>query len=172
LRNFAPVITALIIIITVLFVVVTSLLLAPFIIEADTRVPYVTIRWMGIGKATITYQEEWKMDLQVFFFSKTIPLPPPEKKKTAVRQKKKKPGKQISFSGAMQKLWRVLKTFRVHRWQLALDTGDYTLNAKLYPVNYLPYCYDHVHVNFNDENYLYFSISNRPWKLLYAFLRR
>ncbi len=66
---------------------------------------------------------------------------------------------------------RVLATFRVEQWQLAIDTGDYVLNAQLYPVNFLPRCYGHLQINFTGENYGYIRIRNRPWQLLYAYLR-
>jgi len=67
---------------------------------------------------------------------------------------------------------RIIRSFRVHYWQWALDTGDNTLNAKLYPVNYLPGCYGHLKVNFIGDNYLGFRISNRPWRVLWALIKR
>ena len=71
----------------------------------------------------------------------------------------------------LKKIAAVLKTIHVTEWQLAIDSGSYILNAKLYPLNYLPHTAQHIHVNFTDENYLMVKIRNRPWKILYAFLR-
>jgi hypothetical protein len=79
--------------------------------------------------------------------------------------------KKIKISQMLKKLTRVIKTFRVTEWQLAIDTGDSTRNAQLYPLNYLPYTFEHLHINFRDENYLLLEIRNSPWKILYAFLR-
>ena len=69
------------------------------------------------------------------------------------------------------KIVRVIKTFRVTKWELAVDSGDYSRNAQLYPLNFLPYTFKHLYVNFRDENYLLLTIRNRPWKILYSFLR-
>ncbi len=66
---------------------------------------------------------------------------------------------------------RVLRTFRVTEWRVAIDTGDYARNAQLYPMNFLPYAFKHLDINFRDENFLVLRIRNRPWKMIYAFLR-
>ena len=71
----------------------------------------------------------------------------------------------------LKKMPRVAKTFRVSEFRLAIDTGDYIRNAQLYPLNFLPHGYQHLFVNFNDENFLVLKIINRPWKILYGFLR-
>ena len=63
------------------------------------------------------------------------------------------------------------KTFRITEWKLALDTGDYSLNAPLYPLNFLPYTINHILVNFQNENYLALKVRNRPWKILIVFLK-
>jgi hypothetical protein len=84
--------------------------------------------------------------------------------------KKKGKGK-MKISRVLKKAIRVIKTFRVTEWHLAIDTGDHTCNAQLYPLNFLPYTFKHLHINFHDQNYLVLKIRNRPWKILYAFLR-
>jgi len=66
---------------------------------------------------------------------------------------------------------RMARTFHILEWKLAIDTGDYTRNAQLYPLNFMPGAFSHLQVNFRDENYLVLKISNRPWKIVYAFLR-
>lgn len=71
----------------------------------------------------------------------------------------------------LKKAVRIIKTFRVTEWRLAVDTGDHTRNAQLYPLNFLPGTFRHLQINFRDENYLVLKIRNRPWKILYAFLR-
>jgi hypothetical protein len=147
------------------------LLLAPFVIEADTRVPYLLFRWRGIGHARLYFEKEWQLDLRVFFFRKNMLLPVAAKATTNKKQRTHKAARKRSFSRMLQKMRRVLATFRVEQWQLAIDTGDHVLNAQLYPVNFLPGCYGHVQVNFTGDNYVYILIRNRPWQLLYAYLR-
>lgn len=152
------------------------LLFAPVVLEADTRVPYVLLRWTGIGQATILYDEEWKLKWRLFFFGKTVDLKDiaRTKKKKAIDKPRKvvKKKKKTAPGKMLMKMIRVIKTFRVHSWQWALDTGDNTLNAQLYPVNFLPGCRGHMLVNFTGENYLQFRISNRPWRVLWAWMKK
>lgn len=172
------VITFLIITGIVLGFILLWLLFAPVVLEADTRVPYMLLRWRGIGHAAITYDEEWRLKWKVFFFGKTITLGPEmktgTKKKKAIEKPRKvvKKKKKRSAVKMLTKMIRIIKTFRVQYWQCAVDTGDNTLNAKLYPFNFLPGCYGHVQINFTGMNYLNFRISNRPWRVLRAFLKK
>lgn len=163
--------TAVLIILLILICGVLLLLLAPFVIEADTRVPYLLFRWRGIGHARLYFEKEWQLDIRVFFFRKNMQLPVAKKATTKKKKHNHQPAAKRSFSRMLQKMRRVLGTFRVEQWQLAIDTGDHVLNAQLYPVNFLPRCYGHVQVNFTGENYGYIRIRNRPWQLLYAYLQ-
>lgn len=149
------------------------LLLSPLSMEVDTRIPGASFHWQNIGRAAIWYDEEWRLSMQLFFYSKTMSIhqlkKKPGKKKTAVQKKKKiKAGSRFQ---KIQKMIRVLKTFRVTEWKLALDTGDYTRNAQLYPLNFIPYAAEHVHINFTGETYLLLKTRNRPWNILVAYFR-
>lgn len=168
----------LLIILGILLGLITLLLFAPVIVEADSRIPYLLVRWKGIGRAAITYEEEWMLKWRLLFFGKTIVLTPGTKAETKKKKliekpaKAKKKKKKTEPGKMMRKMIRIIKTFRVHYWQWALDTGDNTLNAKLYPVNFLPGWQGHLLVNFTGENYVCFRISNRPWRLLFAWMKR
>jgi hypothetical protein len=172
----------LIIIGTVLVILLLFLLLAPLRIELDTRAPYCSFQWWGIGKGRLYYDQEWKAALQLFFYHKTWALehlPAAKKKTTRPKQKvrrktrsRTKPQQQRSLVVWLRKAKRLLQSFTIERWQLALDSGDATLNAKLYPLNWLPVTRGHVEVNFINENYLYFRIRNQVWKLLWAYFKR
>ena len=169
-RNLCPVMI-LWVILLVLVLLAGWLLIAPFSIEADTRKPYFLFRWVSIGRAELLYRDDLLLHLHIFFFHKTIhllDLRPAKKKKP---EKKKTGGRKMTFSRVRRKAIRVLRSFTVKKFELALDTGDAVLNARLFPVNYLPYCRNHVAINFRGENYLCFHITNRPWKLARAFLK-
>lgn len=163
-----------IILLSVLLLLAGWLLLAPFELECDTRVPLLRLRWKTIGSAEITYEEGWKAVCRVLFFRKTIPLPAGTKAKKEIKGKKEKGKrrKKMPAGLAMRKLLRVLFTFRVRHWEWALDTGDQTLNAKLYPANYMPRLQGHLQVNFTGVNYFSCRVQNRPWRILYAWLKR
>lgn len=149
------------------------LLLSPFSLEVDTRIPGAFFYWQNIGHAAIWYDEEWKLSIQLFFYSKTMRIlelkKKSGKKKTAVQ--KKKTIKEGSRFRNIQKMVRVLKTFHVTEWKLALDTGDYTRNAQLYPLNFIPYAAEHLHINFTGETYLLLKTRNRLWNILIAYFR-
>jgi hypothetical protein len=128
------------------------------------------LKWVSIGRAMIWYEEEWWVSFRVLFFQKKIRM-------SSIKRTQKKaadqPTKKIKrrTKGMLRKIVRVLHTFKVEEWQLAIDTGDYALNAQIYPLNFLPALNHHIGINFNNENFLKVKISNRPVRILYAYLR-
>jgi len=162
-----------ILILSILFVLVAWLLLSGLSLEIDTRIPQASFRWYSVGTARVWFEEEWWLNYQVLFFRKKIRLSQlgsgkKKKPKKTVTTRKKKSGKRLK---RLSKILKVLRSFTVEEWKLALDTDDYTVNARLYPLNFLPVARQHVLVNFSGENYFFVRISNRPWKILYAFLK-
>lgn len=161
------------IILLVLVLMLCWILFSPLHLEIDTRVPRAGIRWFSIGEAWLCYDEEWWLNIQVLFLRKQMKLSDFLDKQNKTRdQKKKKPVTQKERTGmSFQKIIRVIRTFRIKDWQLAIDTGDFTSNARFYPLNFIPYCNKHVQINFAGKNFLYLKIVNSPWRILYAFLR-
>jgi hypothetical protein len=161
-------------IIIFLLLILCWLFLTPLELRVDTRIPQVSLQWFSIGKAIVVYEnEKWWLKMRVLFFYKQWDLeklifPDNKKKKRITRvQKKRKRGK-IKW---LRKFAALLKTFRVTKWQIALDTSDNIKTAWLYPLNFFSYTRQHLYINFNDENYLVLNIRNAPWKIVYAFLR-
>lgn len=152
-----------------LVLLILWLLIARFTVEVDTRVPYMNFQWAGFIKGIIVYRDKWVAELQILFFHTTLPIPFKRKKKQKKPKEKKRGKGSMTLSKALHKGKRVLRSFTVEKWELAVDTGDHTLNAKLYPVNYWKPCYRHLFINFHGDNYFYLKVHNRPWKLLYAF---
>ena len=92
-------------------------------------------------------------------------------RKKRIAKKTSKNKKKKNVSRMARKMIRVIRTFRVKQWQIGIDTGDYGLNARLYPVNFLPAFYSHVNINFIGENFFFIQINNNAWRMVYAFLR-
>ena len=164
-----------------LWVVVLSLLLlllwllfSKLEIKLDTRIPAVQVQWVGIGKVTLVYErEEWWLKIGIMFYHKKWPLlqlmlTPAKRKKQVERinRKKNKPARRW-----LPKLFKMFTSFQIREWQLAIDTGDYSQNAMLYPLNYFSYTRQHVQVNFIDENFVALRITNTLWRILYAWIR-
>ena len=148
------------------------LLLSLLVIEIDTRVPGASMRWGALAKASIWYDDEWRMYIQVLFYRKTIGLArikskPVNKKPPAAKKKSKK----RTTKRFLTQIWRVLKTFRVTAFTLAIDTGDHVCNAQLFPLHVFPATRKHVFINFTGDNFLILKMNNRPWKILYAFFK-
>lgn len=155
------------IIIVLLIGLLIWLLISPLVILLDTRVPYFQVKWVSIGAASIWYDENLKVKFRILFFRKTIDVGQKKKKITTKKKNIKSKKRKIPA----QKIIRLLKTFKVKRWNLAIDSGDYIETAFLYPINFLRPLQNHLYINFNDENYLFIEITNRPWKILLAMMR-
>ena len=148
------------------------LLFSPLRLEVDTRVPQAGLKWLGIGSFSVWDEEEWWLSMRIFFYRKTMKL----SEIKVMREKKdgtlnKKWKRAMNISRMMTKMISVIKTFRVTEWELAIDSGDYSRNAQVYPLNFLPHTFEHLYINFRNENYLLLKIRNRPWKILYSLLR-
>lgn len=152
-----------------LVLLITWILLTPIVVQADTRIPAALVQWGRIGGCRFWFDGEWKLAFRILFFRKTLPVATLKGKRKKPRthpQKKKKKGPPFG------KIIQVLRSFRVEAWQLAVDTGDYTRNAKLYPFNHAPVFREHLWINFTGENYLYLRIRNRPGRILWAWIRK
>ena len=115
-------------------------------------------------------QGKWWLKVSVFFFVKRWELEElifkPKKK-----VKKNRPKTKTGHSKWFGKLLHLMKTFRVTKWRIAIDTGDDVRNAWLYSLNFYPGVGHHFHVNFFDETYLLLEIRNAPWKMAYALMK-
>jgi len=163
----------LIIVLFSLIALLYGLLISSVELEVDSRIPFVRLRWYCIGQAVIWYDNEWWLSMRIVFYKKTICFSELKSKPKKINDAatKKKPKRSMKIRRMLRKMVRVVKTFRVTEWQLAFDSGDHTRNAQLYPLNFLPTTFKHLHINFRNENYLVLKIKTRPWKIVYAYLR-
>ena len=159
-------------ILALIFITLCIILLSILVIEIDTRIPQAGIRWGTIGKARIWYDEEWWLSIQLLFYRKIFRMADiknkPAKTKNEAKNKTKKTGR---VKNILKRMSRTIKTFQVVEWKLAIDTGDTVRNAQLYPLNFFPKIYNHLFINFTNENFFVLRITNRPWKILYALFR-
>lgn len=145
------------------------LLISPLVLEIDSKLPIASLVWGSIGKATIWYEEEWWLAVKIFFYNKKFRLATIKKRRKNIKPKQveiKKKNKMVMIKRVM----KIIGTFRVEEWKIAIDTGDYCLNGNLYPFNFLPNCFNHIAINFVGDNFLYLRIKSRPWKMLYTLL--
>ncbi|MBS1511600.1 MAG: hypothetical protein JST86_12210 [Bacteroidetes bacterium] len=158
-----------------IFLVLAIVLLLLSVIElvVDTRIPMAGIHFGVWGSARIWHKDGWLLYLHVPFYHKTIPLTGSIRKgsKAAPVHKDRPLKKRIPLKKVLKKSTAVLKTFSVDEYTLAVDTGDFTVNARLYPLNFLPGARNHLFINFHNNNFLVLKLHNYPWRMLYALLR-
>ncbi len=161
------------IIIALLILFILYLLLAPIRLIINTDKNQYFVEQKGLLKANLEADEKevFKIRLKVLFFNFNFY---PLKKKTSSPSKKKliKPtAKRSKRSVKFKKVVRIIKTFKIKRFYLNLDTGDCISNAKLYPAfALLNYFNMNCHVNFIGRNSLVLAIENRPIRIIKSFI--
>ncbi|MFX0557888.1 hypothetical protein ACOCEA_13900 [Maribacter sp. CXY002] len=83
---------------------------------------------------------------------------------------KKKPVKRKKGIG-LKYILRMLRSFKVKEFLLFLDTGNYMLNAQLYPIFFvLNQHYGVFNINFEGKNQLVLQLHNRPIYILKSLI--
>ncbi len=152
-----------------LFLLIVYALLVPIdlFINTNTNQYYVQIR--GFAKVSIEKDnvEIIRIKLRMFFMNFYLY---PLKYKWLTEKKKIAKKHKIKRKFGLKKGLQIFKSFKIKRFNLEIDTGDYTLNAKLYPVFvFLNYNVGHFKVNFEDRNQLVLHLQNRPINIIKLF---
>tara|TARA_R110000787_G_scaffold96415_6_gene199811 strand:+ start:1784 stop:2278 length:495 start_codon:yes stop_codon:yes gene_type:complete len=150
--------------------IVIYLLFARISLFIDTSVNRYFIKLQGICSINAERDEAeiLKLRLNIFFFNFNFYPFRPDKKKTI---KPKKKNKRSRFSLTFKQAYRLIKSFKIKRFYLDLDTGDCITNAKLYPVFLLlNYKRGNFNINFNGRNKLVLHIQNRPVYIIKSFI--
>lgn len=157
-----------------IILLIAWLLVSAFELKLDTRVLQAELSWKTIGMVKVWHDQQWLIRFRILFFSKTLPIS--ELKRTKGQSKKIRTETKVHTSSRLKnipgRMIDVIRSFELLECTLAIDTGDHCRNARLYPLNYVPYARGHLFINFFDENFLVLKIRNKPWKILYAFFRR
>lgn len=150
------------ILLVVILLVFIYLLYVPVILNIDTVSNEYYVQIKGLAKASWEKHEVEiaRIKLRVFYFNFYFyPL-------KNLRFKKVKPIKRLprkKHKLGFREYYRLASTFKLKKLRVDLDTGDFTLNAKLYPVfALLNYRYGGMHINYNGRNQLALQIENRP----------
>jgi len=157
-----------------LILVVIYLLLMPIILFVDTQTNEYYLQLRGLAKASIQADEKevLKVKMKVLFLNfKFYPL---RRKKSSSKSKKikkynkKNSGKRIKF----RKYIRILRTFKIKRFFVNIDTGDCISNAKLFPIfAFLNQTKASFKVNFEGRNQMVLHMQNRPINIIKSFVQ-
>ena len=77
----------------------------------------------------------------------------------------------VIYKNLLSDASEILKTFKVKKILVNIDTGDCILNAKLYPVfAFLNYNFGSFKINFTGRNQMVLCIQNRPFNIIKTFM--
>lgn len=154
-------------------IVFICLLFVPIVLVVNTKTNQYYLQLKGLLTASVVQDTEELIviNLKLLFFNfKLFPL---RWKKSRSLNRRNGSWTQ-SFSKRkfdLNKIIRLLKSFKIRALYLNLDTGCSITNAKLYPAfAFLNYYRGGFHINFMGQNTLALEIENRPVRLLRAFI--
>lgn len=148
---------------------VVYFLFLPIVLLIDTNSNQYYIHLKGLAKINIESdpKELLKLKLHVFFINYYIyPLRTrtSSKKKTAQRKKTKNKLR-------LGTILKLIKSFKVKKLKINMDTGNCITNAKWYPVFYfLNYKFGGFNINFEEKNQLVLCLQNRPIRIIKSFI--
>ena len=164
----------LVIILALILILLAYILLAPVDLYINTISGEYFIRQRGIVKARAIWDDDKiiRLRMHVFFFSFNVfPL---EKMKSGKQKKKKKKNTRELVQvrkNQSRKVLKVVRSFRIRRFFIDLDNGDYVQNAQLYPVfAFLDYRYGGFRINFLGRTDLILHIQNTPFRVLKSII--
>lgn len=155
------------------FVLLIGFLLIPINICVDTSQEQYYIQLRGLVKASIEGHREEILQIHFrtlftnFYFYPLRKRTSPKLKKTKeVTTEKSK--RKIPFRRIIQ----LLKSFKVKKLAMDIDTGNCILNAKLYPAfTFLNYRFGNFNINFEGKNQMVLFLQNRPIHILKSFIK-
>ena len=163
------------IVLGVVLLLFLALLFMPLNLVLDTRTHEYYVQAAGLAKMRIEGDEKAIIRLRLqalfrsFYFYPIDWIDRPKRIEEKRERKKKKKKKATKLS--LRTILRVLKSFKVKRFWVHLDTGDCIANAKLYPgfalLNYLG---GNFGVNFHGRNEVVLHLQNKPIRLLRSFI--
>jgi hypothetical protein len=171
-----------IILLSCLMCVIIYFLFASFFIEIDSYAGICRVRFQRLVSAGITMNEgSLFFYLEIAGWRKNIDLLKPGKKKYGPDELLEKiltpTSKEKEVHRDLWKMWRkgigAIKSFRLRRCSVQIDTGDMCLNGILYPLFYFltGYSGKTVMINFKGENEIILQLENSIARLLWAYIK-
>ncbi len=160
-----------------LLLLFSLLLLLPIRVEIDTEQEIYRASWRGIFICWVVPQEErWRWYVQLFFWqmewkpgATPSPKEPPPAKKKPVTARRKSSFSIRQARAIFKNLWRAIS---MEHLRLNWDTGDFVLNAWLYPAFRLAsQGQRQLFINFFGEQTLAMRLQTRPGLLVLAAMR-
>jgi hypothetical protein len=153
-----------------LLLLLCYLLFAPFYLEINSKTGLFRVRFHKLVSARIFITDNSLfMDLKIVWWHKIFDLlASKEKPMKTEKNKIKKEKPKIS----LRKILLVVKTFKVNKFYLTIDTGSMWLNGMIYPLFLWlgMRLKRNVTVNFVNENEIIFETENNLFRILRVYI--
>ena len=171
------------VILSLLTLLLLWLLLMPVILFIDTSSGQYFLQLKGLAKASVEGHEEEMVRIRFnvlgfkwyFYPIKAVIKKRDRKKNKEIKRRSEKQAeakRRRSFKrDDLHLMLNLVRSFKVHRFFVNIDTGDVVWNAKLYPLCALfRFLGGNLHVNFQGRNQLALHIENRPINIIRSFI--
>jgi hypothetical protein len=155
--------------------VILYLLFAPFRIEVDSDLMVLRVRFHRLASARIYYGHATLMlDFQIGWWKRSMDLLQPTKMTEAKRRARENRAKSSGKRRAMplRKVMAVMRSFKLKRCIIHIDTGNMEWNGILFPVAYwlrMRSCQD-ILIRFDGMTRVALTIENNAARMIRAYV--
>jgi hypothetical protein len=164
--------TILLIISSILFLLLLWVVFTPLIIKIDTTSNIYELRLFGLLRVWLSLDNDIILHIKTLVYQfrlDVLKMKLQRSKKKVVHSNKKKSG---SYALGLDRILTIIKSFRITKLELSLDTHDFALNAQLVPLCQLVNNRSlQISVNFMGRTYCQLELRNTLWRLGMAVVR-
>jgi hypothetical protein len=163
-------------IIITFLVIISYLIFAKLFIEIDSTVNLYRLSFGGILALSIVFiDDSIRLELKLFWWRKSYNLNNAftNESKDVVQTSNAKERKVFSLQKIFKNTTAVLKSFKIKKCFITIDTGNMPLNGILFPWVYLLSIYikKKVSINFSGQNIIILQIENSFARMLWAYFK-
>ena len=155
-----------------LLILIVGMLMVPIELHIDTTIDQYYMQLKGLARASVEQDDEEVIRIRVSAFFRDFYFYP-LKKMGVIKTKKLKKSRGIKRKKKVpvRNILRVLKSFKIKKLFVDIDTGNCISNAKLYPAfAFLNYYHGGFNINFEGRNQLVLFIQNKPIHIIKSFI--
>lgn len=163
----------LIVFLLIIILLILCVLFIPIILCIDTIKNQYYIQLRGLSKFSIEVNDDmlFKIKLKIFFFNFYLYPFKKNKPHTKIKKEEKEIKHKTSQKISAIRVLKIIRSFKVKKFYLDLDSGNCITNAKLYPLfTLLNRTKKGFKINFEGRNELVLYIQNRPINLIKSFV--
>lgn len=163
--------SVLFVLLLIIIIIFSYLFFAPFYLEINSTIGLYRVRFHHLASAILKIENESLfIETKIMWWKKKIDL---FQIKYKVREKPvRKPVKRLKMKISINKIKRILASFKVNKLYLSIDSGDNQLNGLLFPLFYWMSIYTSksLKINFIDNNIFILEIENSFARMSWAYI--